>query len=46
MSKKLIRLKVLLNYFLTDRERAFYLLLASTDKEAKEFLRKEKELKK
>lgn len=44
--KNKIRLKVLLNYPLTDRERAIYLLLVATDEEAREFLRKEKELRK
>lgn len=41
-----IKNKVKLNFPLTDKERAIYLLYIATDQEAKEFLRKEKELKK
>lgn len=46
MYKKLIRLKVELNYKLTEKERAKYLLFIATKKQAIEFLREEKELKK
>ena len=41
-----IKTKVKLNLPLTDKERALYLLFIASDKEAKEFLRKEKELRK
>lgn len=41
-----IKTKVKLNLPLTDKERAIYLLYIATDQEAKEFVMKEKELKK
>lgn len=44
--KEKIKTKVKLNLPLTDKERAIYLLFIATEQEAKEFLIKEKELKK
>lgn len=46
MYKNKIKCKVILGLPLTERERAIYLLLIASLDEAKEFLRKEKELKK
>jgi hypothetical protein len=40
-----VRLKLIFNKKLSAKERSFYLLFMATDKEAKEYLKNEKETK-